>query len=370
MAGSVTPYETAKGRRWRARYEKPNNGGWTDKRGFETKREATLFLASVTMAKANGEYLDPSEGRRTVATFAEQWKSGRLARLKPSSRNVMESAWRLHVEPTWGRRGVAGIRASEVEDWVTGLAAKPLGAQSIRRAIFVLSSVLAIAQRDGIIRSLPTANIDLPAKPKKAIRFLTHRQVDILAESSAHPDLLLFLAYTGLRWGEAAALKVAHLDMLRRRIHVEENVVLVRGVFETGTPKSGERREVPMPVFLVEPLARICEGKTRDSYLWSDRSIPMSYPNGSDRWFAAAVRRAQAVDPTIPTITPHDLRHTAASLAVQAGANVKAVQRMLGHASAAMTLDVYADLFDEDLDAVASRMADARDASLARSTGQ
>jgi Phage integrase family len=54
-----------------------------------------------------------------------------------------------------------------------------------------------------------------------------------------------------------------------------------------------------------------------------------------------------------PTITPHDLRHTAASLAISAGANVKAVQRMLGHAKASMTLDTYADLFDTDLDAVA-----------------
>lgn len=52
-------------------------------------------------------------------------------------------------------------------------------------------------------------------------------------------------------------------------------------------------------------------------------------------------------------MTIHDLRHTAASLAVSAGANIKAVQRMLGHASAAMTLDVYADLFDDDLDEVA-----------------
>ncbi|WP_207922880.1 tyrosine-type recombinase/integrase [Micromonospora sp. KC606] len=55
-------------------------------------------------------------------------------------------------------------------------------------------------------------------------------------------------------------------------------------------------------------------------------------------------------------LTPHDLRHTAASLAVAAGANVKAVQRMLGHASASMTLDVYADLFGDDLDAVATRL--------------
>ena len=65
------------------------------------------------------------------------------------------------------------------------------------------------------------------------------------------------------------------------------------------------------------------------------------------------MEKCQKADETFPTITPHDLRHTAASLAVSAGANVKAVQRMLGHAKASMTLDVYADLFDDDLDVVA-----------------
>ncbi|WP_346655979.1 tyrosine-type recombinase/integrase [Arthrobacter sp. NicSoilB8] len=65
----------------------------------------------------------------------------------------------------------------------------------------------------------------------------------------------------------------------------------------------------------------------------------------------------------IPRITPHDLRHSAASFAVSAGANVKAVQKMLGHGSAAMTLDVYAVLFDDDLDSV----ADALDNAVSRS---
>ena len=63
-----------------------------------------------------------------------------------------------------------------------------------------------------------------------------------------------------------------------------------------------------------------------------------------------------AADVGLAGLTPHDLRHTAASLAVSAGANVKSVQRILRHASAAMTLDVYAELFDDDLDAVAERM--------------
>ena len=59
-----------------------------------------------------------------------------------------------------------------------------------------------------------------------------------------------------------------------------------------------------------------------------------------------------SVRAVFPRVTPHSLRHTAASLAVKSGANVKAVQRMLGHASAAMTLDTYADLFEDDLDDV------------------
>ena len=66
-------------------------------------------------------------------------------------------------------------------------------------------------------------------------------------------------------------------------------------------------------------------------------------------------------------LTPHGLRHTAASLAVSAGANVKHVQRMLGHASAAMTLDVYSGLFDDDLDAVADRLGEAAEAAVPRS---
>jgi integrase len=66
------------------------------------------------------------------------------------------------------------------------------------------------------------------------------------------------------------------------------------------------------------------------------------------------VRRRQAANPDFPRVTAHDRRHTAVSLAISAGANPKVVQRMLGHASAAMTLDVYADLFDSDLDTVAA----------------
>lgn len=366
MAGSISAYESAAGKRYRVRYRKPD-ASQTDKRGFRTKREAELFLASVTVSKAKGEYVNPSEGRRTIVMFAKQWEAERLAPLKPSSRHAMETAWRVHVEPKWGSRAVAGIMQTEIAEWVDELTTeRKKSAQTVRRILFVLSGILAIAVRERAIPRNPAADVALPAKRRKSPRYLTHKQVGTLAAATDadHRLLIEFLAYTGLRWGEASALRVRHLNMLRKRITIEDNAVLVKGVFEIGTPKSGHARTVPMPPHLVKQIAKACEGKGPDAFLFSDGATPLPHSHATSGWFAKAVKAAQLVDGSVPTVTPHDLRHTAASLAVSSGANVKAVQRMLGHASAAMTLDVYADLFDDDLDAVAKAMSAARAAAV------
>jgi integrase len=188
--------------------------------------------------------------------------------------------------------------------------------------------------------------------------------ITLAGVDAEHELLIEFLAYTGLRWGEAVALRIRHLNMLRKRITIEDNAVIVNGVYEIGTPKSGHTRVVPMPPHLVKSIAKACEMKGPDSFLFGDGPDPLPHPHATSGWFTHAVKAAQLVDKTIPKITPHDLRHTAASLAVSSGANVKVVQRMLGHASAAMTLDVYADLFDGDLDAVAKAMSAARKAAV------
>lgn len=73
--------------------------------------------------------------------------------------------------------------------------------------------------------------------------------------------------------------------------------------------------------------------------------------NGSKSWWKSALREAN-----VDNMVLHDLRHTAASIAVSAGGNVKAIQRMLGHESAAMTLDIYADLFDDDIETLLIRI--------------
>jgi integrase len=171
--------------------------------------------------------------------------------------------------------------------------------------------------------------------------------------------LVLLLGVGGVRFGEAAALRVRDIDFLRRRISLHTNAVKVGGTFEVGTLKSNKNRTVVLPQCAIDALAQTARDKDRDQLLWPSTSGGYLRPPSSDEsWLAGAVTRCQQADPTFPRVTAHDLRHTAASLAIHAGANPKVVHRMLGHASAAMTLDVYADLFESDLDTVAESVGE------------
>ena len=356
--GSVHPYKTKTGKRYLVRYFKPD-GSQAAKRGFLTKRDAEAYLSTVDVAIGQQQYIDPGEGRITIGELGKVWLQDQEAVLKPSSMHPLESSWRVHVEPRWGRVRATEVRYSDARAWVTDLSARR-GATTVIRAYGVLAAILDVAVRDRRLSDNPIRGMKLPRKQPKRRVYLSHRQVELLASQSRFPELVLFLAYTGLRWGEATGLRVRDVDPLRRRVHVQENAVMVNGAVHTGTPKTHASRSVPYPDFL-EPAVRAgLRGKPPDHLLFGNGHEHLRLPNSKDGWFAAAVRRARRVDPDIAPITPHDLRHTAASLAISAGANVKAVQRMLGHASAAMTLDTYADLFDDDLDYVAQALSQAR----------
>ena len=125
-----------------------------------------------------------------------------------------------------------------------------------------------------------------------------------------------------------------------------------------GTLKTGRSRTVALPAFVVDELAATCEGLDRGELIWPSQDGGYLAPPTTKSWMAGALQRCQDADKTFPRVTAHDLRHTAASLAIASGANPKVVQRMLGHASAAMTLDVYADLFDSDFTAVADKLSE------------
>lgn len=356
--GSVYSYSTKAGRRYLVRYKKPDKTH-AAKRGFRTKREAEEYLASVTVTIVQQQYVDPSDSRISVDELARDWLQDQTAVLKPSSMHPLESAWRVHVQPKWGSVQINAIRYSDVRSWVTQMSSGS-GATTVIRSYGILASVLDVAVRDRRISENPARGVKLPKKRPKRRVYLTHRQVDLLAEQAMYPELVLFLAYTGLRWGEATGLRVQDVDTSRRRVRVHENSVMVNGKLHVGTPKSHVSRSVPYPDFLDVYVRAACRGKRPEDHVFGAGSNALRLPNSQAGWFAGAVRRSRAIDSDFAHISPHDLRHTAASLAISAGANVKAVQRMLGHASAAMTLDTYADLFDDDLDFVADALSRSR----------
>ncbi|MGP9838034.1 site-specific integrase [Arthrobacter sp. 179] len=355
---SIEPYTNNGGKRYRVLYRTPERKQ-TQKRGFKTKRDAELFLASVEVSKAKGEYIDPAAARVTIAELGPAWL-GRQTHLKPSAFRPVESAWRIYVLARWGSVAVSDIRKTAVQQWVSELSSgdettkpprRPKGATTVIRAYGVLAAILDEAVDDRRILTNPSRGVNLPRKVKKAHVYLSHEQVHELAAVSKYPLLVRTLAYCGLRWGEATGLRVCDVDTGRGRLNIEQNAVAVGGKIIVGTPKNHRRRSVPFPRFLADGLAAECAGRHREDLVFPgpDGSYLKTARVHDDNfsWFASAVRKAD-----VPRITPHDLRHTAASFAVSAGANVKAVQRILGHSSAAMTLDVYADLFDDDLDAV------------------
>ena len=338
---------------YRPRYR--DAAGKEHARHFKRKVDAQRWLDEVTASVVTGTYVDPALSRVTVGEWGERWLNGHAA-LKPSTRTRYESLLRVHVLPRWGAVPVRLVNVADVESWLSGLTAAGLAASSVRQTYRVLSLVLAHAVRAGRIPRNPAALASLPTARQAEKRFLTHAGVQRLAAAAGPYRLLVeTLAFTGLRWGELAALRVSRVDLLRRRLEIAESMTEVKGVAVFGTPKTHHRRSVPVPRSLVDPLAQQVAGRAQgDMVFTSPGGAVLRVGNFRRQIFDRAAREAG-----LEGLTPHELRHTAASLAVSSGANVKAVQRLLGHASAAMTLDVYSGLFDDDLDAVADRLDEA-----------
>ena len=348
---TIESYETASGRRYQVRYRTPQRTQ-TKKRGFKTKRDAQAFAASVEVEKMTGQYVAPSLGMVTVGELAPIWLSRKQSDVAPSNYRMLESAWRIHVQPVWAGARVADVDLAAVERWIASLR-RMSGATTVVRAYGVLAGILDDAVKAKRLVSNPARGAEnLPRKHAKRRVYLAPEDVGRLAaESGQHRVLVLVLAYCGIRWGEAVALQVRDVEFLRRRLNVHDNAVQLSVDHAVGRTKSGKQRSVPVPRFVLEELSVQCRGRGPDDLVFGDGQHYLPRPKSDGGWFVGAVKRAE-----VQKITPHDLRHTCASIAISAGVNVLALSRMLGHTSAKVTLDTYADLFDADLDAVASAL--------------
>jgi integrase len=347
---------------WRPRYR--DIAGKEHARHFTRKADAQLWLDSVTTSVHTGAYVDPKRMRLTVGEWSGRWLQTKVD-LKPTTRRSYDCVLRVHILPEWGPVRLGDITYQGVAAWVARLNGSHLSASSVRLAHRVLSLVVAHAVRDDRLARNPATGVPLPRARRGEQVFLSYQQVDELADAAGRDRLaILFLAYTGVRYGEMAALRVRNLNLLRRRALIAEAVADVDGHAVFGTPKNHQRRQVPIPRFLAQELSGHVTGKEPGDFVFSaEKGGVLHLRNFRRKSWDPAVRAAG-----LQGLTPHGLRHTAASLAIASGANVKVVQTMLGHRSATMTLDLYGHLLADQLDEVADAMDVARAASAAATT--
>ena len=268
---TIEPYQTSTGaKRYMVRYRTPQQTQ-TKKRGFKTKRDAQEFAATVEVEKMTGTYVAPSLGMITVGELAPAWLSRKESDVAPSNYRTLESAWRIHVKPVWGTARVADIDLAAVERWIAAMG-RTSGATTVIRAYGVLAGILDDAVKSRRLASNPARGVEnLPNKSGKRRVYLTVDDVARLAtESGRHRALVLTLAYTGIRWGEAVALRVRDVQFLRRRLSVHDNAVQLGVDHAVGQTKGRKERSVPVPKFVLDELAVECTGKPLDELVFGD----------------------------------------------------------------------------------------------------
>ena len=269
------------------------------------------------------------------------------------------------VLPQWGDVPLKKIDYEQYSIWLGRLAVegsqtgKGLSASRITQAHQLVGAVLKYAQKTGKV----TKNValefkrgeDLPQPTERERRYLTHAELLRLAKAAERFETLtLVLGYCGLRFGEAVALRRRHVGDMELTITASATHVTGQGIVES-TTKTKRARHVPVP--------RPVWDRLKDESPDDGNALVFPRQRGGllpiEEYRRAFDKACEEVG--IEGLVPHGLRHTTASLAISAGANVKVVQRMLGHATAAMTLDVYGHLLDDDLTAVADALGKAID---------
>ena len=359
---------------------KPSHGSWfyradigsdpaTGKRreqrkgGFRTAKEAEAALAQVVAAVTTGEHRH--DGGVTVGEWLTGWLARKVDDGKADVRGGIRPStavmYRAYVEgtlvPRLGRVRLGDLRHSHVERLIRDLRAEGRGAASIRRLHAVLRSALSDAVRNRMIRENVASNV--AGLPERSARRPDPWQPDQLGTfldfTAAHRygPLYEFLAFTGLRRGEACALRWADVDLPGRTLTVRSSLVQVGGAWVEGKPKtdSGSRRvdlgERTVGLLLMVQLAQAQE---RDQWAeaYRDNGRVFAREDGSDLSPEAVsktfARLARAV--RLPPMRLHDLRHVAASLMIATGANMAVVSKRLGHSNIAVTADLYGHLFE------------------------
>ncbi|MFJ2568136.1 tyrosine-type recombinase/integrase [Streptomyces sp. NPDC087568] len=246
---------------WQARYRDAN--GTQKAKNFEKKKEADAFLDKVREAVRSGTYLDPKRGEITLAAWWKEWWPGHEP-ARPTTRNRKLSAWTAHIEPKWGRRKLASIRAAEVQTWMR-TTVKGHATQVKVRELFRAMMRDAVVDERIAKNPLDTVTITAtaPARHPDELRPPTEAQYAEIREAIPgwYQPVVDFAHETGMRWGEIIGLRACYLDLEENTAEVRHIIVDDRGtVVRQQMPKTiAGYRTVPLTARAVEAAQLMLE---------------------------------------------------------------------------------------------------------------
>lgn len=359
------------GMRYRARYVGPD--GAEKSRSFpdRQKRRAEEWLAQTEADMLRGQYVDPKAARVTFQQYAERWISGQTT--DPTTRIAVETRLRLHAFPNIGSRPLGAFRPVHIREFVHALEKAPIAGTYARTIYANVRAVLSAAVDDGYLARNPCGAGSVRPPAVSTGRVTPWLPVQVRSVRAALPEryraMLDVGSGCGLRQGEIIGLAEDAVHFDSDTLRVVTQVKLIRGVAVFAPPKGNKERDVPLPSCVAVALKHHIENHPP-----VDVELPWQRPDGRrvtrrllftnsargivwrsnfnvQEWKPALA--AAGLIPTPQAGKPyasarehgmHALRHSYASVLLDAGESVKAVSEYLGHSDPAMTLRVYAHL--------------------------
>lgn len=326
---------------YQVRYYGPD--GRRHSKTLPTREAAVDFSNRVEVDLSRDAWVDPAVAKTPLRDYVAGYLETSV-HWRHATRIKVQGHIDNYILPAFGDYPIGTIRPTDIREFVVALFDHGLAPGTVRAIYFSLSRVMRQAVVDGLVIRSPCIGVSLPQDVvQRELRFLDASQVEALAHAldDRYRVLIYTAAYTGLRWSELSALKVANVDLIAGTIKVVEAAVEVKGIRHEGPTKTGAKRTVSMPRFLIQMLSEHLTKYPSNGYLFtSAKDRPLRH-NFYQRYFVRAVAQAK-----LPKgFRFHDLRHTCAALLIAQGAHPKEIQERLGHSTIAVTFDRYGHLF-------------------------
>lgn len=335
----------------------------------KTQAEVRKKMTATQRAIDNGTYQAPN--KTTVSEWLDTWlETFCAAKVRPLTYSSYDTAIRSHIKPSMGALRLQAVRGIHVQKLYNSMTAAGLSAKTVKNVAAILHKAFSVAVKQGIMQANPCDAAELPKAAHKEIMPLTDAEIPLFLEAiKGHPfeGAYALCLFAGLREGECLGLSWDQVDFETRRITISQQLQREkkRGsqYYIQPTTKSGKPRQIEPPEIAFQYLRaerkRQTENRLAAGPLWSNpdnlvftdelgRHLAISTFYKTFKRIVASIGR--------PDARPHDLRHTAATVAIAAGADIKSVQDLLGHATASFTLNVYAHTSDQMKKDTAARM--------------